>query len=113
MHAPYLWIIALSVLVSRAIANSDEELSLPDELWDYLTGDDHEYDEDTDFDYGDYDYEDGQESVYVKRDKWKWGGNEIPYEFDNETEFDDEYHGRIVNAISYLNLKLEGCITFR
>ena len=113
MHVPYFWIIALSVLVSRVIANSDEDLSLPDELWDYLTGDDHEYDEDTDFDfdYGDYDH--GLESVYVRRDKWKWAGNEIPYEFDNETEFGVEYQGRIVNAINYLNSKLEGCITFR
>ena len=113
MHVPYFWIIALSVLVSRTIANSDEDHSLPDELWDYLTGDDHEYDENADFDYGDYDYGQSLGSVYVSRDKWKWAGNEIPYEFDNETVFGEEYQGRIVNAIKYLNSKLEGCITFR
>ena len=91
--------------------NGDQDFS--DEQWDYLTGEEHDYD---DIDLDDYfdDYiEENFSNVYNNRTLWRWVGNEIPYEFDNQNGFEENYQTKIENAITFLNLRLQGCTKFR
>ena len=118
MNEAYLWIIGLCLLATRHVTtkpvetNFENDQILSNELWDYLTGDEHDY-EDENIDYENFNYDDGQESVYVNRNKWRWTGNEIPYEFNSQDTFEDAYQSRIQSAIDYLNANLTGCINFR
>ena len=88
MHNPYMLFIALTLVGIYSLPiedNGDQDFS--DEQWDYLTGEEHDYD---DIDLDDYfdDYiEENFSNVYNNRTLWRWVGNEIPYEFDAQNRF--------------------------
>ena len=128
MHLNNILHFGISFLVTRIISNpvlnnkNDtanstlySEQIISDELWDYLT--EEKLDHENDSEYSDFLPQDS-ESFYVNRSNFRWSKNvnlyEIPYGYElDEQTFDEDYQKRVENAIELLNFKLNGCIKFR
>ena len=128
MHLNNILHFGISFLVTRIISNPVlnnknatanstiySEQIISDELWDYLT--EEKLDHENDSEYSDFLPQDS-ESFYVNRSNFRWSRNvnlyEIPYVYElDEKTFDEDYQKGVENAIELLNFKLNGCIKFR